>query len=265
MPSLARDQSLFVRERWPDMLYLVFRSRPKMKDLILTQSLPLPGSDFGAVIDAVGLGALIASHDPDGDNARFWERNIRRWMAREQAIEPQQIRRVCRAIKVNWIIALGLSGYPLHAVCLLFGLQKVGARSIGALCARAIFRHTSPSTVFESLQSQKACEVANRLQELCNLPTQKRLDDALEAVWGSNVIPVIPSIPRDLPASEPLHAAYMLLDGAIRGRGHNLAIRLASVQDYVSHPVLDWAKEIDPKPARLVPKNHINNKKAGPT
>lgn len=252
MPTISADQRLYVQARLPEALFLILQSHRKTKHLILTKELPPPGSDFKGTIDPVGLGALIADSDLKGRNPRFWERSARRWISREAAIEPEQLRRVCHAVEAHWVVALGFVGYPLHALAMMHGLWKIGCYTEAAFCARAIFWRTSPSSLSESLQSKKARVIAARLRAPYDSSVQKRLDRALLASWRRISLPAAPIAPLDLPGSADLYGAYMLLDSAIRGRGHNLAIRLAPVQDQAAHLVLMWAGKIKRKPTRLV-------------
>lgn len=258
MPRLNSDFSRYVKERWLDTLLAILRGNPKTSRLVFTNPTSMDGADFGGdAVNAVALGQLIFKNDTekdaDRDNARSWERKIRRWVSQEHAPEPAQVRRMFRALKTNWLVALGRSGYKQHAICMLHSLYMTSSCVQATQCAHAIFDG-----------------IDVRLEPA--LLMRQHLDRALQSCWEDSLIspyslPTAPIAPRELPASKRLHRAYMLLDSAIyapHGRAHNLSLRLASVEDDVSQLVLSWAEEIAPNPPRPVPKNHMDNQKEEP-
>jgi len=249
MGSLRSDMSAYVRSRWPLTLLSVLCARPETRGLADLGRRPPVGMDLRGTIDYAEVGRLIAQGDEEFDNARHWERNLRRWFAEERAAEPDQVRRVLAALDANWVVGLGRVGYQQHALCLLHGLWIVGARSLAGLSARAVFRRRAVSDDTEASDRARAAAWLERAASGSTL--RLRLDRSLNACWQAG-IPLLPRPRADFTESEGLHVAYMALEYALHSKSARLEVRLQNVQDHVAKAVLAWAGPLLKEPARLV-------------
>ncbi len=288
VPSLSRTMSLFVRQRWPLVLLDALRASPctlnntdskstskRVRDLIDEEAFGAGSRDAKTAhtldstidddsaffefrrdawkaVDTAEFGRFLARRevqlDQGYEHARHWERNARRWFARECAPQPEQIRRVLRALDTNWLVGLGRSGYVQHALCLVHVLSDNGALDLAARTTRLIFGEES-SGYYDLVAADS-----------------KRLDQALQAWRREGIIPTSASQPSGLTRSD-LCMAYDAFGSALSSstvarraqQGKKLALstrdrracsafelRYAAWRTRIATDALLWAEQLVP-------------------
>ncbi len=238
MASIARSTAKLVAERWPRVLLNAFDANAEARGF-LRGGWKSRVREFHGLLDEAGASRFIEARDHGSElSAEKWARNLNRWLNGTRVPEPQMVRATLSALGADWLYGLGASGYQQHALCLIHGLWKNGARTTAVTEARAIF----VVSLDESFVAQRAQRALSRASAI-GTPHQDRLDKAVKTAWPSckGEIPPRPIAPSDLGASVDLYSAWLLLEATRTSRAPDTSFRL--VQSAVTHNVRRWIDE----------------------
>lgn len=139
------------------------------------------------------------------------------------------MRNTLEGLGVDWIAGLGEVGYLQHALCLIHAMWKAGDRKRAYRQARTIF--TRGDGYKESAPSIARVQPAE----------YDEFAEAIDVAWPqrNGMLPRRATPPKDMPASEGLYEAWLLLEAALFSRRpyHH---SYTAVQNGVNRAVASW-------------------------
>jgi hypothetical protein len=246
----------YILARWLPTLINIVGANPATKSLRIkqwdTDEYPL---SYEGLLDVDALAEFIASRDRRGFDRDAWRINLLRWIRGERKPSPDLIRRCSQALRYDWLMALGQSGYHKHALCILWGLYCNGNRARLAAYAPALFwkddfddsfRSNRAKNIFakyfvdDAIRFTQLDEAAKSCWDL--MPGAKEGQLGKEKIDGTErLLPEAATAPPSM-LSSPLHTAWRVADDIFSSSSGSFEHRLRSNRTLTAQAVHEWVK-----------------------